>query len=630
MLKKIFPFLSWFSNYNKNSFKSDLFSGITVALVLIPQSMAYAQIAGLPAYYGLYASFLPPMIASLFGSSRMLSTGPVAMVSLMSAVALESVATAGTEGFIAYAILLSLLVGLFQFIIGLFRMGIIINFISHPVIVGFTNAGVIIIATTQLGSLFGITVEKSSYHFNTVYNTLSLIREVHLPCLLLGLSAIIIILTIKHINEKLPAVLIAVIITTFFSWLSDFEKTQILSFEDIKSMDLIDLINEYNTETMNLDDLMSEKLGVSKQIYENDSFFRKSTEQLFHLGQREALLNYEILLSSEAISKLREQLRRLIIRRSRNDQGDYEYYLNNDHINNVIFDNTKWKLSIDGKELNNNIRIDGGGHVIGNIPGGLPAFEIPRLEFSVIFRLFPMAVLISLIGFMESIAVARTLASKTGQRIDTNQELIGQGLANIIGSFNSSYPVSGSFSRSALNNQSGAVSGMSGVFTSIVVLITLLFFTPFLYHLPKSVLAGILMIAVLSILNIRGFFYLWKETKIDGIIALITFFSTLIFAPELEKGILTGVFLSFAHSLYIQMHPDIRVLSKHWEGGFKDAKRWDLERCKYLSVIRFNGALTFENSEFLENKIRDELNSNPEMKHIIIAGIGLSDIDATG
>ena len=169
MITKIFPFIEWFKNYDLNSFKIDAIAGLTVALVLIPQSMAYAQLAGMPAYYGLYASFLPPMIAALFGSSRQLATGPVAIVSLMTSASLEPLATAGSPGFIAYAVLLALMVGIFQLALGVLRLGLVVNFLSHPVVNGFTNAAAIIIASSQLSKLFGVYVDKAPHHYETIW-----------------------------------------------------------------------------------------------------------------------------------------------------------------------------------------------------------------------------------------------------------------------------------------------------------------------------------------------------------------------------------------------------------------------------------------------------------------------------
>ena len=191
MIKRIFPFLDWFSGYNLSLFKADGIAGLTVALVLIPQSMAYAQLAGMPAYYGLYAAFLPPMVAALFGSSRQLATGPVAVVSLMTAASLEPLATAGSEGYIAYAILLSLLVGIFQLLLGVLRLGLVVNFLSHPVVNGFTNAAAIIIATSQLSKMFGVNVDNAEHHYETIIRVVqSALHYTHWPTFAIGALAL--------------------------------------------------------------------------------------------------------------------------------------------------------------------------------------------------------------------------------------------------------------------------------------------------------------------------------------------------------------------------------------------------------------------------------------------------------
>ncbi len=224
IFKRLFPFIGWFKGYSLTFFRADFISGLTVALVLIPQSMAYAQLAGLPAYYGLYASFLPPMIAALFGSSNQLATGPVAVVSLMTSTALEPLATAGSEAFIAYAIILALLVGLFQFFLGLLRLGLVVNFLSHPVINGFTNAAALIIATSQLSKLFGVYVDKAEHHYETVFNVCQeALVYTHWPTLVLAVLAFIIMRGLKRLNPKLPGVLVAVVITALISWAMGFE-----------------------------------------------------------------------------------------------------------------------------------------------------------------------------------------------------------------------------------------------------------------------------------------------------------------------------------------------------------------------------------------------------------------------
>ncbi len=241
-----------------------------------------------------------------------------------------------------------------------------------------------------------------------------------------------------------------------------------------------------------------------------------------------------------------------------------------------------------------------------------------------------MAAIISLLGFMEAISIAKAMAARTGQRLDPNQELIGQGLANIVGSFSQSYPVSGSFSRSAVNFQAGAVTGLSSVFSSLVVLVTLLFFTPLLYHLPQSVLAAIIMMAVIGLLNVSGFVHAWKAQKYDGMISVISFVATLGFAPHLDKGIMLGVVLSLALYLYRNMKPQMALLSKTPRGDYRDAERWKLDTCRHVAVLRFNGSLFFANVNYLEDVVLDTVASMPELRHVLIVGNGMNELDASG
>ncbi len=245
-ISKLLPFLSWVGELrDPATLRADLLAGLTVALVLIPQSMAYAQLAGLPAYYGLYAAFLPPIVSALFGSSRQLANGPVAVVSLMTAAALEPLASAGSEGYIAYAILLALLVGLFQITLGMLRLGVLVNFLSHPVVLGFTNAAAIIIATSQLGKILGVRVDKAEFHYETVWNTLQAgLADGHLPTLAMATLAFGIMIGLRKLDARLPGVLIAVVITTAVSWLWGYEQRQRISPDRIANPEVQQLVQE--------------------------------------------------------------------------------------------------------------------------------------------------------------------------------------------------------------------------------------------------------------------------------------------------------------------------------------------------------------------------------------------------
>ncbi|MGC2166686.1 MAG: SulP family inorganic anion transporter, partial [Gallionella sp.] len=242
--RNLLPFLSWWP-LRADTIRADLVAGLTVALVLIPQSMAYAQLAGLPAYYGLYAAFLPGMVAALWGSSAQLATGPVAVVSLLTASTLAPLAASGSERFVALAILLALMIGVFQLVLGIFKLGVVVSFLSHPVIVGFTNAAAIIIGLSQLNKLFGISMGRSEHFLQDVWRMLEQVGETHLPTLAMGLAAFVIIILMKRYTPKLPSVLFAVALTTLVSWASGFERNSHSRVEYIMDSEVALLANEF-------------------------------------------------------------------------------------------------------------------------------------------------------------------------------------------------------------------------------------------------------------------------------------------------------------------------------------------------------------------------------------------------
>jgi len=272
----------------------------------------------------------------------------------------------------------------------------------------------------------------------------------------------------------------------------------------------------------------------------------------------------------------------------------------------------------------------GGGAVVGVIPKGLPTLGVPEMNLRVFLQLLPYAIIISLLGFMEAIAIAKAMAAKTGQRLDPNQELIGQGLSNILGSIGKSYPVSGSFSRSAVNLQAGAISGLSSVITSLAVVVTLLFFTPYLYHLPQAVLAGVIMMAVIGLVNVSGFIHAWRAQWYDGAISIITCIATLALAPHLEEGIYIGVVLSLGVFLYKCMRPRVASLSRDEDDALRDSAACQLLKCEHIDLIRFDGPLFFANASYLEDEINERIINRKKLKHFIIAANGINDMDASG
>lgn len=502
-IAKFLPFLTWiYEIKDAKILKADLLAGLTVALVLVPQSMAYAQLAGLAPQYGLYASFLPVMIAALMGSSRQLGTGPVAVVSLLTAAAIPTVVPEGADmvTYAAYASLLAFLVGVFQFALGALKLGLVINFLSHPVVVGFTNAAAIIIATSQLNKVFGVAKGTGEHTYEQVWGTLvGALTNTHMMTLAIAVISFVIMIVIKRYTPKLPGVLIAVMITTAISYSIDF-----------------------------------------------------------------------------------------------------------------------------GGEL--------GGAIVGSIPEGLPALTMLNFDFTVINQMIVTAITIGLIGFMEAISIAKAMAAQTKQRLDANQELIGQGLSNVVSSFFQGYAVSGSFSRSAVNISAGAITGFSSVVTAVIVGITLLFLTPLLYHLPQATLAAVIIMAVINLIKFSPVKHAWKVEKHDAIVSIITFVLTLLFAPHLENGIVIGVILSLALFLYRTMEPRFTELSFHNESNlFISTIDNELERCEVVSVVKYSGALYFANAGYFENKILGLIADNHEcLRYIIVDMAGINWIDASG
>ncbi|MDH5446609.1 MAG: sulfate permease [Gammaproteobacteria bacterium] len=508
MLHRLFPFLGWVNEIRDPAIlRADLMAGITVALVLIPQSMAYAQLAGLPEVYGLYISFIPVVIAALWGSSRQLQTGPVAVVSIMTATALATVVGGTAQSnpelaaqYIPLAMFMAFMVGAFQLFLGVFRLGVVVNFLSHPVIVGFTNAAALVIGLSQLSKIFGVGMPGApSDHFLSVriWGVVQQLGETHIPTLIMGLGAFALMWGMKRYVPKLPGVLVAVVVTTLLSLIIGFEKM--------------------------------------------------------------------------------------------------------------------------------------GGQVVGSIPEGLPAFTVPVFSVELIGQLLPSAIIISLVGFMEAISIAKAMAAKTKDRIEPNQELIGQGLGNITGSFFQSYPASGSFSRSAVNLNAGAKTGFSSFVTAAIVMITLLFLTPLLYHLPKATLAAVIMMAVFGLINFKAIKHAWRANKHDGIASLVTFVATLGFAPHLDQGILLGAGLAIVFYLYRTMSPRVALLGRHVDGTLRDLTvHPDLPKDPRVIALRFDGSLYFANVSYFEDAVLEAAAKNPNASFILVVGDGINQLDASG
>ncbi len=624
---RFFPFLNWFP-LKTSIIRADLLAGITVALVLIPQSMAYAQLAGLPAYYGLYAAFLPVLVGAMWGSSSQLATGPVAMVSILTAAALLPLAVSGSEAYIALAILLALMVGIVQLTMGLFKLGPIVNFISHPVIIGFTNAAAIIIALSQLSKILGVPMSRSERFMQDIWGVFQQIGDTHLPTLMMGVSAFAGMFILKRFAPQLPGVLIVVTLTTVASWSIGFEHNDTGKIDNIANIEVRALAKEFSQTEIQINELNSQvnsKSGELKQL-------RKSTDEG---SQVTAALNYEIellklkLIDAEAENRKRARsLRKFNFEQvAASDSQPAKLYLQGTVPASEKADAYRWHIS---KVKNGELKLVGGGEVIGSVPAGLPNFEVPKFSLDMFMTLLSSAFVIAMIGYMEAISMAKAMAAKTKQRLDPSQELIGQGLANIVGSFTKSYPVSGSFSRSALNLSAGAITSMSSVFTFFIVLLTLLFLTPLLYHLPQAVLAAVIMMAVIGLVNLKAIIHAWHVHKHDGIAAVVTFVAALAFAPHMDNGIIIGAVLAIILYLYRTMKPRVAILGRHPDGTLRDVKVHNLPVSDYIIAIRYDGSLYFANVPYFEDTILEAVANSPRATHMLIVGNGINQLDASG
>jgi SulP family sulfate permease len=413
------------------------------------------------------------------------------MASLISAATVGALALDSPEAFAHASILLALLVGALRVIFGVLRLGILVNLLSTPVVIGFSNAAALIISGSQLHAILGVERGRESLFVRSVAVEIQrAVSGVDWATLGMAALALAIMLALRRRHER---ILIAVAITTLISWLTGYE-----------------------------------------------------------------------------------------------------------------------------------------GSIVGDIPRGLPSFSIPRLDTNLFWLLIPGALVLTLIGLMEAMSIARTIAARTKQHIDINQELVGQGMANLVGGVFSSYAVSGSFSRSAINFSSGAASGLSSVVTSAVVVLTLLFFTPLFYYLPQATLAIVIVLAVLSLVRIHAVRRAWRVSHADGAIAIVTFAVTLALAPQLHWGIMTGVILALAHFVRRTMRPHVAYLARHEDGALVDADAHDLDLDRYIAVIRFDARLYYGASAYFEDKVLEALARLPELRYIVLDAGGINRIDATG
>jgi len=493
-MKQFLPFLNWLMGYNKSTFYNDLVAGLTVGVMLIPQGMAYAVIAGLPPIYGLYASTIPLLIYAVFGTSRQLAVGPTALIALLTASGLSKLQLGSSAEYIQMAIVLTLMVGVVKLLMGFFRLGFLTNFLSHPVIGGFTSAAALIIAFSQLKHLLGINIPRSNFIHEIFISATSNISQINWLTLLVGLCGIILLISSKKINKKIPAALLLLV------------------------------------------------FGIS--------------------------ITYFLQLHQQGLA------------------------------------------------------------IVKDIPAGLPSFAIPNANWSIIQLMLPTALTIAFISYIESFAVAKAIRNKhKNYKISANQELIALGLSNIGGAFFSSFPVTGGFSRSAVNDQAGAKTGLAAIISAFIITITLLFLTPLFYFLPKALLAAIIIVAVVKLIHIKEARFLWRANKKDFTLMLITFLGTL--GLGIENGILLGVILSLGVLIYITSRPHIAVLGKvDGTNSYRNLNRFpNIKPPKETLIIRVDSQLCYTNIIFFEDEIQKLLQENPNTKQLVLDFQSVSDVD---
>ncbi len=485
-------FLGWLLHYDRGDLSSDAAAGLTVAVMLVPQGMAYAMLAGLPPVAGLYASVIPLAVYALLGSSRHLAVGPVALISLLTLAACSRLAPPGSPEYVPLVLLLALMVGVIQLAAGLLRFGFLINFFSQAVIGGFTAAAALVIALSQVQHVSGVPAGGGSSFFELVRDIVGSAGEIHAPTLALGIASIAGMVALRKRYPRLPSAILFVVAGSLLAWAWG-------------------------------------GLGIE---------------------------------------------------------------------------------------------------TVGEVPRGLPPLSLPSLNPLAIQELFLDALAIVFVSFMESISVAKYMAAKAGYKVDPNRELVGLGAASLAASFFSGYPVTGGFSRTAVNYQAGARTQLASLITSGFVLLTLLFLTPLFHHLPKAVLGAVIIVAVVDLIDVRQAVYLFRVKKSDGAVFLVTFLCTL--GVGLDRGLLIGMVFSLGLFIWRSSHPHTAELGYlRSEGVFRNVDRYpEAKRNPEVLILRPDASLFFANMKFLEDRLARDLAGRPGVKLILLDLSGVNDIDA--
>ncbi|MGQ7830849.1 SulP family inorganic anion transporter [Altererythrobacter sp. Z27] len=510
MLARYFPILEWGRTYNRGVLTNDLMAAVIVTIMLIPQSLAYALLAGLPPVVGLYASILPLVAYAIFGTSRTLAVGPVAVVSLMTASAAGAVAAQGTAEYLEAAITLAALSGIMLAILGILRAGFLANLLSHPVISGFITASGILIATSQLKHILGVKAGGDNW-----------------PDMLGGLAS-----TIGDTNMWTLA--IGVPATLFLFWVRKGAKPAL------------------------------QAVGMSA----------RGADIAAKAGPVVAVVLTILAVVSLGLA-------------------------------------------------------DKGVKLVGAVPQGLPPFAVPSTDLSLIQQLWVPALLISIIGFVESVSVAQTLAAKRRQRISPDQELIGLGASNIASAFSGGYPVTGGFARSVVNFDAGAETPAAGAYTAVGIALASLFLTPLLFNLPVATLAATIIVAVLSLVDLKTPGQLWRYSKADFAAHIATIGITLLAGVEL--GVIAGVAVGLLLYLWRASRPHAAIVGRVPETEhFRNVERHKVFTVPHVLSIRIDESLTYLNARWLEEYVLEQVAERPAVRHVILMCSAVNEIDASG
>ena len=489
------PALTWISRYRRDWWAGDLTAGLTVGVMLIPQGMAYALLAGLPPIYGLYAATLPLLVYAVLGTSRQLAVGPVAMDSLLTATAVGALATVGTEDYLYLTVLLALMVGAMQLAAGLFRLGFLVDLLSRPIISGFTAAAALIIGLSQLQHLLGVNLGRSTYVHEILYAAAMHLTVIQPLTLFIGVGGILVLVGAKRWWPAVPGPLAVVV------------------------------------------------LGIGV------------------------------------------------------------VYL------------TGWDAA--------------GIHIVREVPAGLPSLGMPLLDLTDMQALLPTALTIALIGFMEGIAVAKAVNARHPEyTVEPNQELVAIGASNIGSALVGGFPVAGGFSRTAVNDQAGARTGLAAVISAGVIVLTLLFLTPLFYYLPQAVLAAIIVMAIFNLVDLHTPRWVWRYSKPDAISLAVTFVAVLI--AGIEIGILAGIAVSILLLMWRTSRPHIAVVGRVGDTEhFRNVNRHQVRTCPQVFALRVDESLYFANARYLEDYLLGAVADRPAVRDVVLICSALNDIDAS-